>query len=106
MYPTVVLMFAVLALIGWRITRRFGWRGQEAFLFSLAILGTLRDYRWAARFPELIVFAPGIVTVLVDAACWVSLAGLAQLLMRWVAGPANGDALARLPGGPTQTATR
>jgi len=102
MYPTVVLMFAVIALIGWRVTRRFGWRGQWAFLLSLAILGTVRDYGWAARLPELIVFAPGIVTVLVDAACWVSLAVLAQIVMRWIAGPVDRDALARPPGRPTQ----
>jgi hypothetical protein len=43
MYPTIVLMFAVIAIIGWRVTRRFGWRGQGIFLLSLAILGTVRD---------------------------------------------------------------
>jgi hypothetical protein len=101
MYLTVVLMFAVLALIGWRVTRRFGWRGQGIFLVALAILGTLRDYQWAARLPEIIVFAPGIGIVLADAACWVSLSGLAQAVMSWVAGPVNGDALARRPGRAT-----
>ena len=106
MYRTVVLMFAVIALIGWRVTRRFGWRGQVTFLLSLAILGTVRDYQWAARFPELIVFAPGMVPVLIDAACWVSLAALAQIVMRWIAGPVDRDALARRPGGATQTDNR
>jgi hypothetical protein len=28
MYPTVVLMFAVLGIIGWRVSRRFGWRAS------------------------------------------------------------------------------
>src|SRR4051794_40081339 len=37
MYPLIVLVFAALALIGWRLTRRFGWRGQTAFLIALAI---------------------------------------------------------------------
>src|SRR4029450_11735909 len=31
-YPVVVLMFAVIALIGWRVMRRFGWSGQMVFL--------------------------------------------------------------------------
>lgn len=87
MYPALVLLFATLALIGWRVTRRFGLRGQAVFLGVLAVLGTVRDYLWAARSPELIVFAPGISPVLVDAACWASMVGLAQATMRWVAGP-------------------
>jgi len=105
-YPTLVLQFAAIALVGWRVTRRFGWRGQVVFLGALAIIGTLRDYHWAARSPELIVFAPGIGTALVDAACWAGLAGLAQYVMRWVAGPARGDPFARRPGSQTQTDTR
>src|SRR5437773_2930829 len=95
LYPAVVLLFAALALIGWRITRHFGWRGQAIFLMALAVFGTLRDYLWAARVPELIVFAPGVGPALVDAACWASLAGLAQAAMCWVAGPVKGDRLAR-----------
>jgi len=105
LYPAMVLLFAALALIGWRVTRRFGWRGQATFLVALAILGTLRDYRWAARLPELIVFAPGIGSALVDAACWAGLVGLAQAVMRCVAGPGRGDALARRPNRPPQIHT-
>jgi hypothetical protein len=87
MYPALILQFAVIALIGWRIARRFGWRGQAIFLAALAIFGPLRDYGWAARTPDLIVFAPGMGTIVVDAACWVCLAVLAQFVMRQVAGP-------------------
>ena len=97
MYPALILSFAALAIIGWRITRRFGWCGQATFLAALAILGTLRDYGWAARTPELIVFAPGMGTVVVDAACWVCLAGLAQFVMRQVDGPVRADPLAGRP---------
>ena len=102
MYPVVVLLFAALALIGWRVTRRFGWRGQAAFLCVVAILGTVRDYRVAAWLPEFIVFAPGIGTALVDATLWAGLLALAQAVMRSVAGPVRGDPLARQPR-PTQT---
>ena len=96
-YPVVILMFTALALIGWRVTRRFGWRGQAVFLSAVTIVGTLRDYRIAAWLPQFIVFAPGIGIVLLDAACWAGLAGLAQAVMRWVAGPAGSDPLARRP---------
>jgi hypothetical protein len=99
-YPVVVLMFAALGLIGWRVTRRFGWRGQAAFLIAVTIVGTLRDYRIAAWLPQLIVFAPGIGTVMVDAACWAGLLALAQTVMCFVAGPVSGDALARRPHEP------
>jgi hypothetical protein len=88
MYPVIILLFAALALIGWRVTRRFGWRGQVAFLCAVTILGTLRDYRIAAWFPEFVVFAPGIEIALVDAACWAGLLALAPTVMRLVAGPA------------------
>ena len=92
-YPVVVLLFAALALIGWRVTRRFGWRGYAVFLSAVTIMGTLRDYRIAAWFPQLIVIAPGIGTILVDAACWASMLVLAQSVMRLVAGPAKADLL-------------
>ena len=90
-YPAVVLMFATLALIGWRVTRRFGWRGQVAFLVVVAILGTVRDYRVAAALPDFIVFGPGIGTAFIDSMCWAGLTALAQGMMRMVAGPAGGD---------------
>jgi hypothetical protein len=102
MYPVAVLLFAALALIGWRVTRRFGWRGQAAFLCAVTIVGTVRDYRVAAWLPEFIVFAPGIGTALVDATCWAGLLAFAQAVMRLVAGPVRGDPLARQPR-PTQT---
>jgi len=102
MYPVVILLFAALALIGWRVTRRFDWRGQLAFLCAVMVLGTLRDYRVAAWLPEFIVFAPGIGIALVDAACWAGLLALAQAVMRLVAGPVRGDPLARQPQ-PTQS---
>ena len=99
-YPLVVLVFAVIALLGWRVTRRFGWRGQLPFLAALMIVGPLRDYGVAERALKVIVFAPGITTVLVDAACWGGTAALAQIVMRSVAGPAAGDRLTQRRGKP------
>ena len=41
MYPALVVIFAFLALIGWTITRRFGWRSTTVYLSTLANVGTL-----------------------------------------------------------------
>jgi hypothetical protein len=68
MYPVIVLMFAMLALIGWRVIRRFGWRGEAVFLVVLGTVGTLRDYVVAQQ-TGLIVLTPGALTAAVDIAC-------------------------------------
>lgn len=94
MYPLVVLIFAVLALLGWRITRRFGARGQTVFLIAVAVIGTPRDYLVAGRALRFIVFKAGLLTVLVDAACWAGMTALALAVMRIFAGPAGADCLA------------
>lgn len=98
MYPVVVVVMAALALLGWRVSRRWGWRGQLVFLVAVTVLGTLRDYRVAAWSPEIFVLAPGIGPMLADAACWTGTVALAQAVMRLVAGPAGSDALARRHG--------
>jgi hypothetical protein len=99
MYPVVVFLFTMLALIGWRVTRRFGWRGQAAYLAAVTFLGTVRDYGISAWLPDFIDFAPGFSIVFIDAACWAVLLVLAQVAMGLVAGPVKGDALARRPRG-------
>ena len=38
-YPFLVIAFAFLALIGWRVMRRFAWRGLVVFLLVLAVVG-------------------------------------------------------------------
>ena len=39
LYPALVMIFAFLAMIGWVVTRRFGWRGVAVFLAVLAVAG-------------------------------------------------------------------
>jgi len=97
MYPVIVLMWAGYSLIGWRVMRRFGWRGQVVFLAALMVLGTLRDYLVAGQALGFIALAPGIMTMIVDAVCWAGLTALAQGVMWLVAGPALADRLARRP---------
>jgi len=95
MYPLLVLAWAVLSLIGWRVMRRFQWRGEVVFLAVVAVQGTLRDYFEAGQALGVIALAPGLTTVLVDVVCWAGLTALAQGVMRLVAGPAGADQLAR-----------
>jgi len=97
MYPALVLIFAFLSLIGWRIIRWFGWRGEVVFLAVIAVLGTVRDYKVAEQVTGIIALTPGIATMLVDLVAWSGLTALAQGVMRLVAGPAATDRLARRP---------
>ena len=95
MYPSLAFLWATLALIGWRVVRRFGWRGEVVFLAAVALLGTLRDYFVAGQALGAIVLAPGVTTVLVEIVCWAGQTALTQALMWLVAGPAAADRLAR-----------
>lgn len=79
------------------MARRFGWRGLAVFLSAVAILGPPRDYLVAAKFPEWIVFAPGLAPVLAVSATYVTMVALGHGVMRLVAGPAGGDRLVRRP---------
>jgi hypothetical protein len=97
LYPVLVVMWAVYSLIGWRVMRRFGWRGEAIFLIIVTVVGTLRDYLVGAQSLGIIAFKPGVLTIVVDAACWAGLTALAQAVMRLVAGPAHADPLARRP---------
>ena len=85
-------------LVTWRVARRFGWRGLAVCLCVVAIIGPPRDYYIAATFPKWMVFAPGVAPILADAVTYVGMVAVGHVVMRLVAGPANGDRLARHPG--------
>ena len=86
-YPLLVIAVAFLALIGWRVTRRFGWRGLIVFLVILAVVGTVHDYLIAGSLMGLIVFAPGVFLAIIDAFLWAGLTALAIAVMRRSAAP-------------------
>ena len=85
---------AAVALIGWRINRRFKVRGLIIFLFLLSMFGAIRDFAYASV-THLLVFGHGIVPIIADWSAWATLFLVTQLVMRLIAGPANTDQLAR-----------
>jgi hypothetical protein len=95
LYPVLVVAFAFLALIGWRVMRRFGWPGLAVFLTIVAVVGTLRDYLISGRQMGLIVFSPGLALIIIDAFLWAGLSAIAIAVMRALSGPAQADSLAR-----------
>jgi len=98
MYVAVGLWYGVgLALVGWRIARRFGSRGQLAFIVFMAVYGPVRDYVGVAlSHGRIQVIALGIIPVLGDVALWVSVIGVAQAVMWLVAGRTYQEPLARV----------
>jgi hypothetical protein len=93
-YPAVWAAFTALALLGWRIARRFGPRGLLCALLLVSVAGTTRDYLVATVMPWLVQIGsrPGIV--LIDFLCWSGLS-VAYLCMRAWAGDARSDMLRR-----------
>src|SRR5947209_11904035 len=102
----LILMWIDFALCGfvflmtWRVARWFGARGLMLVLVVAAVLGPVRDYLYMARFPEWGNYAPGFAPVLAISAVYVLLGIVGHGLMRLIAGPALGDALARRPWKP------
>jgi CDP-diglyceride synthetase len=87
---------AALGLVGWRAIRRFATRGLLVFVVVFALFGVTRDYLYSVT-TRLIVFGPGLVPLIADLFAYASAAAMVQLLMYWIAGPAQADPLARMP---------
>ena len=94
-YVGLAISLTPIYLVTWRLARRFGWRGPAVFIGIVAVIGPPRDYLIAATFPKWMVFAPGVIPVLADAATYVGMVAVGHVTMRFVAGPASEDELAR-----------
>jgi hypothetical protein len=94
-YVGLAISLTPIYLVTWRLARRFGWRGPAVFIGIVAVIGPPRDYLIAATFPKWMVFAPGVIPILADAATYVGMVAVGHVTMRFVAGPASEDALAR-----------
>lgn len=97
LYVGLAISCSPIYLITWRVARRFGWRGLALFVGAAAVIGPPRDYLIAAKYPEWMVFAPGVAPILADAATYVGIVAMGHAVMCLVAGPARSDRLARRP---------
>jgi hypothetical protein len=95
LYLGLVISCSPIYLITWRVARRFGWHGLAVCVGLAAVIGPPRDYLYAAKFPEWMVFAPGVAPILADSATYVAIVVLGHAVMRLVAGPSSKDRLAR-----------
>ena len=95
LYLGLAISCSPIYLITWRVARRFGWRGLAVFVGAAAVIGPPRDYLFAAKYPEWMVFAPGVAPILADAVTYIGIVALGHAAMCLVAGPAREDQLAR-----------
>ena len=93
--PTALFYGAGMALIGWRINRRFGIKGLTVFIILFGLYGSTRDYIYATSSSNVIIFGTGIIPLIVDYIAWVGILIIAQIVMWFVSGPAKADSLAR-----------
>ena len=98
-YAGIIPYGAMIALLGWRITRKFGWRGQVALLFAATFGGPLRDYITTLYMPG-IAAVPGWLPWISDGVLWLGGVGSGQAILRLIAGPAGGDTFTPLPWKP------
>ena len=94
-YAGLSISLTPIYLVTWRLARRFGWRGLAVFIGIVAVIGPPRDYLIAATFPKWMVFARGVAPILADAVTYVGMVAVGHAIMRFVAGPASEDQLAR-----------
>jgi hypothetical protein len=95
-YVGQALMFVgTMALIGWRVQRRFGLRGVAWLAAIVCALGAIRDFSVAAALPDLLRFGPMPAALFADLAAWAIIVLVALGVTRLVAGPAAADALRR-----------
>jgi hypothetical protein len=80
-------------LVTWRVVRRFGWRGLAVCLGIVAIIGPPRDYLYAMKFPEWMVFAPGVAPIIADSLAYIGIVAIGHAVMYFVAGPSREDRL-------------
>jgi hypothetical protein len=95
-YAGAGIGFAGIGLIGWRIHRRFGWRGLAIFVAGFSIFGVLRDWVVSTTIRKgVIVFGSGITPWAADYLAWFLLAAVAMAVQTAIMGDPRSDALVR-----------
>jgi hypothetical protein len=82
-----------IALIGWRVQRRFGARGIAVLAAVVCTLGAVRDFSVAAALPQVMHMGPLPGSLIADVAAWGIVVSVALGVMRIVSGPARSDPL-------------
>jgi serine/threonine protein kinase len=95
-YAIGALYGAILALAGWRIARRFAWKGLALFVIVLSIGGPIRERLYLSA-AHVVISTPGATSWTANTLSWACALLLSQSIMRLIAGPASDDRLARRP---------
>jgi len=95
LYFAISISLSPIYLVTWRIVRRFGWRGLAIFTAVVTVIGAPRDYFIAAKFPQWMVFSPGVAPIIADSVAYFLIVVAGHAVMRLVAGPSAADPLAR-----------
>ncbi len=84
-------------LVGWRIIRRWGWKGFGAFLLFWTVYAILHDYGGSKLFASsgLMIFGPGSIPIIADVLLYWVLNAAPQASIWFVAGPPKAGPLAR-----------
>jgi hypothetical protein len=82
-----------IALVGWRVQRRFGPRGVGVLAAAVCTLGTVRDFSVAAALPQVMRMGPLPGSLIADVLAWGIVVSVALAVMRIVSGPAGSDPL-------------
>jgi hypothetical protein len=83
-----LLFVGSIALIGWRVQRRFGARGVVWLTGLVCVAGAARDFGVAAALPDIIQFGPLPSSLAADVAAWLVVVFVALAVSRAVAGAA------------------
>jgi hypothetical protein len=78
-----------VALLGWRVQRRWGERGLVALTVVVCGAGLGRDVALAALFPAMIRLGPAPAAQLADVAAWLVVVIVALGVTRLISGPAR-----------------
>jgi hypothetical protein len=82
-----------VALVGWRVQRRFGARGIAVIAAVVCTLGAVRDFSVAAALPQMMHMGPIPGSLFADVVAWGIVVTVALGVMRIVSGPARSDPL-------------
>ena len=82
------LVYAGFGLIGWRITRRYSWKGLLAFLVAWSLWGFLHDTVGSSLFSssQLMVIGTGAAPLIADFLVYATCMAAVLATIRWIGG--------------------